>query len=227
VITVRQNIRRVALPCLLLVLFSLPVGAQPKDAPFERWEKDIRAIEQRDREKLPPKDAVLFAGSSSIRLWDVAKSFPGLAVVNRGFGGSQIADSTHFADRLIQKHKPRVVVFYAGDNDIAAGRSPEQVLADFKAFVAKVREGLPQTKIIFISVKPSLARWKQFETQQKANALVEAYCKGDERLLFVDVAKPMLGADGKPRPELYAKDGLHMTEAGYKIWADLLKPHLK
>jgi lysophospholipase L1-like esterase len=196
-------------------------------AAFARWEKEIQAIEQRDREKAPPREAVLFAGSSSIRFWDVAKSFPGLAVVNRGFGGSQIADSTHFADRLILKHSPRAVVFYAGDNDIAAGRTPEQVLADFKAFTARIHDGLPKTKIVFLAVKPSPARWKLFDVQQKANALVEAYCKSDGRLLFVDVVKPMLGDDGRPRRELFVLDGLHLNEAGYKLWAELLKPYLE
>ncbi len=194
---------------------------------FAHWEKEIQAIEQRDREKPPPGGGIVFAGSSSIRLWDVAKSFPGLPVANRGFGGSQIADVTHFADRLVLKHKPRVVVFYAGDNDIAAGKSPAQVAGDFRAFAATVHRALPKTKVVFLAVKPTPARWKLFDVQQKANALVESYCRGNEWLAYVDVVKPMLSADGKPRLRLYAKDGLHLSEDGYKVWTELVTPYLK
>jgi uncharacterized sulfatase len=199
--------------------------AQPPG--FGRWEKEVQAIERRNTEKPPPQDCIVFAGSSSIRLWDVAKSFPGLAVVNVGFGGSQIADVTHFAGRLVQKHKPRTVVFYAGDNDIAAGKSPAQVADDFRAFAAAVHRDMPKTKVIFLAVKPTPARWRLFDGQTKANALVESYCRGVDWLAFVDVVRPMLGADGKLRPELYARDGLHLNEVGYKVWTDLLKPHLK
>jgi uncharacterized sulfatase len=202
-------------------------GGTTEGPPFYRWEKEILAIEQRDRDKPPPPDGIVFAGSSSIRLWNVAKSFPDWPVTNHGFGGSQIADCTHFADRLIVKHQPRVVVFYAGDNDIAAGRTAEQVRNDFKAFAQTVHRELPKTKIVFLAVKPSPARWGRFDVQKKANALVEAFCKEDERLVFVDVVKPMLGDDGKPRRDLFVADGLHLNEEGYKVWAELLRPYLK
>jgi iduronate 2-sulfatase len=194
---------------------------------FANWEKEIQGIEQRDKEKPPAEGGIVFAGSSSIRIWNLAKSFPDLPVVNHGFGGSQIADVTHFTDRLVLKLKPRVVVFYAGDNDIAAGKSPAQVADDFRGFAATVHRELPKTKVIFLAVKPTPARWKLYDVQTKANALVEASCKGNEWLTFVDVVKPMLGADGKPRPELFVKDGLHMTEEGYKVWTELVKPYLK
>ncbi len=212
------------------LLLTTAIRAQPpaKDAArFERWEKDIQAFEQRDKDKPAPKDAVLFAGSSSIRQWDVAKSFPDLEVVNRGFGGSQIADSTHFAARIILPHRPRAVVLYAGDNDLAAGKAPEQVLADFQAFVRAVHKELPKTKVLFLAVKPSPKREKLMDAQRKANGLIEAFCKQDERLLYVDVFTPMLDKDGKPRPELFVKDMLHLNEEGYRLWTALLKPHLK
>jgi lysophospholipase L1-like esterase len=166
-------------------------------------------------------------GSSSIRLWDLPKSFPDLDVINRGFDGSEIADSEHFASRIILKHEPRMVVLYAGDNDIAAGKTPEQVLGDFKAFVKTVLKGLPKTRIAFISIKPSIRRWALVDKIRKANVLIETYCKQGEALLYIDVAKPMLGNDGKPRSELFAKDGLHLNETGYALWAMVLKPHLK
>jgi len=202
-----------------------PVAAD--DKAFARWEKAITAFEQQDKEKPPPKNAILFAGSSSIRLWDVAKSFPGMDVINRGFGGSEIADSVHFADRIIVNHKPRMVVLYAGDNDLANGKTPEQVLADFKAFVKAVHAALPKTRIAFISIKPSIRRWNLIDNIRKANSLIEGCCKKDERLLYIDVVKPMLGDDGKPRPGLFTADGLHMNAKGYELWTSLLKPHLK
>jgi lysophospholipase L1-like esterase len=194
---------------------------------FSRWEKSIAAFEQRDKVNPPPENAILFAGSSSIYFWDLKKAFPGLDTINRGFGGSQIADSTHFAARIILKHRPRTIVFYAGDNDIADGRTPEQVHEDFRAFVETVHEDLPKTRIVFIGIKPSPLRWKHAEKQQKANALVEGYCKTDERLRYIDTFKPMLGDNGMPRTELYRKDNLHLSEQGYQLWNSLLEPIIK
>ena len=201
-------------------------GGEPQPD-FGRWEKEIAAFEQRDREKPPPKNAVVFVGSSSIRLWDVAKSFPGVETINRGFGGSQLADSAHFAPRIVVKYEPRLVVLYAGDNDLAAGKTPEQVADDFRAFVAAVHKDLPKTRIIFLSIKPSIQRWKLVGRGRQANALVEAICKQDEGLLYQDVGTPLLGEDGKPRPELFRQDGLHLNDTGYEVWAAVLKPYLK
>jgi lysophospholipase L1-like esterase len=194
---------------------------------FSKWEKDIAAFETHDKDAPPPKNAVLFAGSSSIRLWDLKKSFPDLNAINRGFGGSQIADSTHFAPRIILNLEARLIVFYAGDNDIAAGKTPEQVSDDFQSFAKTVQKELPKTKIVFISIKPTPKRWEMVDKQKKANELIAAFCNKDERLIYLDVVKPMLGDDGKPRPELFTKDDLHMNEKGYALWASLLKPYLK
>ena len=223
-------IRRSAL-CLAAVLLPLAHDTGPcrgDDAPdFSRWEKDIAAFEKQDMDAPPSADAVLFAGSSSIRLWDLKKSFPDVDVINRGFGGSHLADSTHFAPRIILKAAPRVIVFYAGDNDIAAGNTPEQVRDDFRAFAALVHKELPKTRIVFLSIKPSPARWGMADRQKEANGLIQAYCKDNDYLAYLDVATPMLGEDGKPREELLGKDGLHMNEKGYALRASLLKPHLK
>jgi lysophospholipase L1-like esterase len=199
-------------------------GAEPR---FSRWEKEIAAFERQDKAKPPPKNAVLFVGSSSIRLWNLTRSFPDLKVIKRGFGGSEIADSAHFAQRIVLKYEPRMIVFYAGDNDIANGKSPERVFADFKEFVKVVRVGLPKTQIAFIAIKPSIQRWAIVDKMGKSNALIQAYCKHDRRLLYIDVVKPMLGSDGKPRPELFAKDGLHLSEKGYALWASILRPYLR
>lgn len=201
-------------PLLVLAL------AQPAD-PFAKWEKEIARIEKRLAEP------VFFVGSSSIRLWDVQKSFPGVAAVNVGFGGSQIPDSTHFAPRIILPFKPKAIVFYAGDNDIAAGRTPNQLAADFRAFAAEIHQHLPKTRILFIAVKPSVARWKLYDKQVEANALIKGQCDKDDRLAYVDIVPAMLGPDGKPAPDLFAKDGLHLSPKGYEIWTAAVKKALE
>jgi lysophospholipase L1-like esterase len=205
--------------------------AQPERKPdpdrFAKWEKEVAAVEKRLTDDPPREGAVVFAGSSSVRLWDLKKSFPGAGHVNVGFGGSVIADSAHFAPRLIAPHRPKAVVLYAGDNDIASGRTPEQVLADFQALCAAVWKDVPRCRVLFVSIKPSVLRWKQFDEQTRANALVRDYCKADDRLTFVDVVPLMLGPDGRPRPELFAKDGLHLSPAGYEKWTAAVGEALK
>jgi len=193
-----------------------------------KWESEIKAFEAADKTNPPPHGAVLFIGSSSIRQWKtLAEDFQEYKVINRGFGGSQIIDSVAFVDRIVIPYKPRMILLYAGDNDIAAGRSPEQVLADFKAFTRKVRPSLSETKVAFISIKPSPSRWEFAEKIKAANRLIEDFCKQDERLIYVDVFNPMLGADGKPRPELFVEDRLHLNHKGYALWTAMIRPRLK
>ncbi len=138
----------------------------------------------------------------------------------------EISDSIYFADRIILKHEPRVVVLYAGDNDLAKGKTPERVTSDFRQFVATIHKAQPDTKIVFIAIKPSIARWKLIDEVRAANSAVAEICSKNASLEFVDIDTPMLGDDGKPRPELFLKDGLHMTKAGYEIWSDLVRPHI-
>jgi len=211
---------------LVFLGFTLNAWADEDPAKFAKWEKTIAAFEEADLKHPPNKGGILFIGSSSIRMWDVQRSFPELLVVNRGFGGSQIEDSTHFAERIIGAHQPRAIVFYAGDNDIGSGKSAKTVASHFEQFVAKVRGKLPETHILFIAIKPSGSRWKYVETQRDANARIRAFCERGPKLTFVDVVTPMLGKDGLPRDELFLKDKQHMTPAGYKVWNDLLRPHL-
>ncbi len=213
---------------LLLLLLGLCwshglAQTPPVQSPFE---KEIQAFEASDRTNPPPKGAILFAGSSSIRKWTtLARDFAGMKVINRGFGGSQIADSTKFADRIILPYAPKVIVMYAGDNDIAAGKTADQVFADYQAFVEKIHARLPETRILFISIKPSLMRWKLKDQQIDANQKIAAL--KDPRLGFIDVYPAMLGPDGKPRPELFVEDGLHMSQAGYALWTRLIRPRLE
>jgi lysophospholipase L1-like esterase len=211
---------------LLAWAMFFPPAAQPVS---DKWEKDIAAFEAQDAKTPPPKNAVLFVGSSSIRLWKLKESFPDLPTIHRGFGGSEVADSVRYAKRIVTPHAPRVVVLYAGDNDIANGKSPERVLADVKDFIALVKNALPETKIVYIGIKPSVQRWKLIDKIRAANRLVHDYVaeQKSEKLAFVDVDRPMLGADGKPRADLLLDDGLHLNEQGYALWTKLLRKEIE
>lgn len=211
----------------LIVITAACVQAQ-QTVPANKWEADIRKFEEADRGNPPPKGAVLFVGSSSIRLWEsLASDFPSVKVVNRGFGGSDIADSTHYAGRIIIPHRPRLIVLYAGDNDLANGKSPERVAEDFREFVGRVRRDLPQSRVAFIAIKPSPARRQLFEKQKAANEMIKKYISGEKGLVYIDVFTPMLNADGNPRPELFVGDGLHLNREGYALWKSVTAPHLR
>jgi lysophospholipase L1-like esterase len=193
-----------------------------------KYENDIKGFEAADRTQPPPKDGVLFIGSSTFRIWKtMPEDFPGLAVINRGFGGSQIEDSTRYADRIVIPYHPRRIVMYAGDNDLAAKKTPEQVLAEFQDFVKKVRGALPDVPISFISIKPSIARWKLIEQIKEANRLIEQYTKSEKNIDFIDIFPVMLGPDGKPRKELFRPDGLHMNADGYALWIPILRARIE
>jgi lysophospholipase L1-like esterase len=204
-----------------------PKNAIPAAAK-SRFEDEISGFEALDRQFPDRRRAeILFIGSSSIRMWQTLESdFPQHHVLNRGFGGSEIADSVRYADRILASHKPPLVVMYAGSNDINAGKSPATVAADFRAFAAKVWERLPTTSIAFISIAPSPARFSQVGRVREANRLIAAACAADPRLRFVDVFPLMLGPDGRPRRELFIDDGLHMNEGGYRVWIPLVRPLL-
>jgi lysophospholipase L1-like esterase len=213
-----------AFAVLAIGLLSL---AKAKGGRPNQFEADIRKFEALDAQSPPAERPVLFVGSSSIRFWDTAKSFPDSNTLNRGFGGSQIADCVHFADRIVIKYKPRVVVFYAGDNDLAAGLEPEQLVADLGQFVGKVHAALPHTPIVVISIKPSIARKKLLDKQRAANRQIAAMAKADPLLVFVGVEAAMLTDDGEPRSDIFVADGLHMNAKGYELWSGLLTPILK
>lgn len=194
----------------------------------ERWEKDVRAFEAADKAHPPPEGAVLFIGSSTIRLWKtLQQDFPECKVINRGFGGSEIADAVQYADRIVIPYRPAMIVLYAGGNDLNAGKAPERVFEDFKAFVARVRARLPAARIAYMASGPSIARWAQADRQRKLNQLVREYIAQDGSMDFIDAFDVFLGADGKPRPELYVADKLHNSPEGYSIRSELVRPYLR
>ncbi len=214
----KQPIPHFALSLFLLLPWACPILCAEREHDFAKWEKEIAAFEQADRTNSPPKGAVLFIGSSTIRLWKtLAEDFPNYKVINRGFGGSEIMDASHFADRIIFPYQPRAIFLRAGGNDIHAGKSPAQVFADFKAFVATVHAKLPESDIVFISLSPSSSRWSEAEDNKTLNKLVEDYIHGKSRLKYLETYDIALGPDGKPRDELFVEDKLHFNAAGYKL----------
>jgi len=209
---------------VLEIVVSICGGERAGQIAAKRWEKTISQFEEWDSKNSYPADAVLFVGSSSIRMWRTRESFRGLPVINRGFGGSQISDVNYFIDRVVLKYRPRVIVFYAGDNDVAAGKSARRVFEDYRKFVKIVRDKLPKTAIIYIGIKPSGSRWRLWPVMAEANSLIKDFCGKDKRLLYFDSAMPLLGDDGKPNAKLFLNDKLHLNGEGYKIWTRLLRP---
>lgn len=201
---------------------------KPETRNFAAWEKAITALEAGDKTNPPPQHGVLFAGSSTIRLWkSLATDFPDAAVINRGFGGSEIVDSTHFAERIIFPYAPKQIIFRAGGNDLWAGKTPEEVFQDFKEFVATVHARLPETEVLFLAWNHSPSRWAGAARERELNRLVADYCKNQTLVKFADIADVSLDAHGVPRPELFIGDQLHFNAAGYQLLADRVRPYLK
>jgi lysophospholipase L1-like esterase len=216
------------LGCSPQVVGQSAVSSSPTVSVPSQWDADIARFEAQDRANPPRPGSIVFVGSSSIRMWaSLDRDFPDVPVLNRGFGGSEAGDVAQLAERLVVPYKPPVVVFYAGDNDLAAGKTPTQVLNAFQSFVATMHRDLPATRVVFVSIKPSIARWSIVDNMRQANRLVREYVRTDPRLVYVDVFTPMLDASGQPRRELYLEDGLHMTTAGYAIWRERIAPVIR
>lgn len=215
------------LPFLATTL-ALLLSARAETPPANRFEKEIAAFEAADKAAPPEPGGILFTGASGIRRWTtLAQDFPGLPVLNRGFGGSQLSDSIYFLDRVTLRYKPRTIVIQAGGNDLNAGKTPAQVFADFKTYVEKTRAALPDVKIIYLNIGPSPKRWEQREQQHEANRLVRDYIAAGRNLVYVDLWPDSIGVDGLPKPELYVEDQLHSTAAGYALRTKLIAPHLR
>jgi lysophospholipase L1-like esterase len=206
---------------------ATPCGAAQYPDPA-RFENAIRQFEKQDAISPPPAGAIVCAGSSSMRKWHekIHQDLAPLQVIARGFGGSNMNDLLTFADRIVIAYRPRAVVIYEGDNDLAQGVDPAAVRDKFVALVAKIHAALPETRIYCLAVKPSIARWQLWPKMQQTNRLLAAECQRDKRLAFVDIARPMLNGDGHVKTDLFISDGLHMNRKGYVIWRDTLRPIL-
>ncbi|WP_256988562.1 SGNH/GDSL hydrolase family protein [Bordetella genomosp. 9] len=194
----------------------------------DRWAESLAAFAAADQAHPPTPGGVLFVGSSSIRLWNgLETEFQSLpVVVKRGFGGSRMLDCTRHLHQLVEPYKPRLVLVYAGDNDLAEGRTPEQVLQAFTAFVEGVRTSLPSTRIAYISIKPSPSRVSLMPQIRETNELIHAYTLKTRNTDFIDIYTPMLDAAGQPRPELFREDLLHLNPQGYALWKRVITAHL-
>ena len=219
--------------CLLILLGMAGHGQVPanhgKDyLDPDHYERAIRAFEAMDREAFPPPGAIVFVGSSSMSLWapTIHQDFAPLTIILRGFGGSNMHDALHYVDRIVIPYRPRAVVVYEGDNDVAEGIAPHTICATFQVFVAKVHAQLPTARIYFLSIKPSICRWPLWPQMQEANRLIRAACEEDRRLVYVDVASAMLDASGEPRRDIYLPDNLHMNQTGYALWRAVVRPIL-
>ncbi len=220
-----KSILRVSLAALWLFVSWHSVGAAETNRNFAVWEKEISDYERMDATNPPPKGGIEFIGSSTIGRWKtLAKDFAGQPVFNRGFGGSQIVDSTHFADRIVFPYAPRQVFLRAGGNDLWAGKSADEVFADFQGFVQAVHAGLPSAEIIFISLSPSPSRWKQHEAEKAVNTMVAGFIKDKPYLKYIETYDIALDASGQVRPELFVADQLYFNADGYKLLVDRVRP---
>jgi lysophospholipase L1-like esterase len=204
------------------------VAQQGADSnPAEKWEADIRQFEEQDRQSPPPQGGIVFAGSSSIRKWHTLQmDFPARAVIRRGFGGSQMADLLHYMDRIVLPYAPEAIVVYEGDNDLNSGKTVETVLEEYRQFCALVHQVYPECRIVFIAVKPSIARWQLRGKIRTLNSRIEEWSQADNRLGYADVYTPMLDSDGKPDVRLLDSDDLHLSPHGYQVWTRVVEDAL-
>lgn len=202
--------------------------ASPAIEKINRFLPEIQRFDSLDQANGLTNNGILFTGSSSIRMWTTLKEdMHPMPVLNRGFGGATIPEVLHFSGKYLFQHNPQIIVFYCGENDIAEGQSSETVLASFKTFTKIIETRLPQTKLVFISMKPSIARWELWEKYKTGNELIQKFISGKSNMLYVDAGETMLAADGNVKKDIFIEDGLHMNAKGYKGWTQQLKPILE
>jgi len=220
---------RAGLVALAIVSSYSAAQAQVQPVNPAQWAPELRAFSRQDSLTPPPARPILFYGSSSVRKWEtLEQDFPGRPVLNRGFGGSRFPEALYYFDKLVVAYNPRQVILYEGDNDIGSGATPQEVFRSFLAFEKLMQQRLPKVPLVFLAIKPSPSRWALYPQVQEANGLIQAYITAHPKYLrYVDTATPLLGANGRPQPQFYVSDSLHMTPAGYEVWQRAVKPALK
>lgn len=194
---------------------------------MEWYEPEVQELEKLNTTAPPPPGAVLFYGSSSLRLWTtLSEDMAPWPVVNRAFGGSTLAACVHFFDRLVVPCAPGSMVLYAGDNDLGDGRSPDEIVRSLRAMLARIDAALGPIPVAYISIKPSLVRWNLRDRIQRVNSAARALMERRPSGYYVDVYTSMLGPDGRPRAELFDADGLHLSAKGYQVWTHILRPYV-
>jgi lysophospholipase L1-like esterase len=212
--------------CFSTVFARAPGWASPTS---QNWEPTIRRFEEADKTNPPKPGVIVFTGSSSIVRWTtLVHDMQPLEVINRGFGGSEFSDLNQYAKRIVVVYHPKAVVVYEGDNDLAPGspKTEETVANDFRQFVQIVHSELPDTWIYVISIKPSKLRWNEWPKMQKADQMMQAFCRTQERVQFIDVASAMFDAKGNLPADLFVEDGLHPTPKAYALWTSVIRPIL-
>jgi lysophospholipase L1-like esterase len=216
-------VSRTAVVSVLAAVLATTALAQTPP-PANRFEKNVLAYEAADKASPPPHGAILLAGDSQFFRWKtLAEDLPGYTVVNRGIDSFQTSDLVHFAERLVLPHRPRFIVLHVGGNDVNNGKDAAQILADFKAFVAKVRPSLPDVPIAFSSTTPGPGRWGQAERRKAVNAALQQYIATQPGLHFIDLWDAMLTPDGQPREDLWVEDRIHPNQAGYRIRVGIMR----
>jgi len=210
----------------LALAWAPPLAGQVADPDPSRFAKTFEDWATVDAENSTPDNPIVFVGSSSINFWRTAEYFPQFPVINRGFGGSQASDATHWVREAVLSYDPSVVVYYEGDNDTSVGKKAPQIFEDMRRFAEALQDASPGTHMVFLSVKPGPARWDVWGEAQATNALLEEFAAKRYNVHYVDVGSDMLGPDGEPIPALFVPDGIHMTPAGYGIWTRILTPVL-
>lgn len=213
---------------LAATLLPATLWAQAPSAE-QRWKKELDAFGAADRVQMPPAGGVLFVGSSSIRFWTgLETAFTDQPVViRRGFGGSRLSENADLVPRLVLPYQPRLVVLYAGENDIHEGTSPQELLVHFQRFVRQVQGPLPATRVAYMAIKPSPSRLNHMAAMREANLLIQTHVLQHDNLDFIDVHTAMLDNDGRPRPELFVRDQLHLSAEGYGLWRQIVSAHLR
>lgn len=219
--------KRVIILLKFLSLFLLLApDSQAQDAPFYN---EIVEFKKADSSQMPASNAVLFVGSSSIRMWkDLQNDFPGITVINRGFGGSSTPHVIHYADDIIFPYNPKQIVIYVGENDLASSppATPDEVANRIDTLIHLIRNKLPLVPIVYISIKPSISRLSLMPDMKKANKLIKERLSHQKNIVFVDVFSKMLDENGKPMKDIFLADNLHMNAKGYAIWKKALEPYL-
>lgn len=206
---------------LASLMIALATSAQ------NRWEPFIQAFEEGDKADPPPENAIVFAGSSSIVFWRTLKEdMAPLTVINRGFGGSQMFELNMYRDRIVTNYKPKAVVVYEGDNDVAAGKSVNEIVSQYKEFISHIDRELSTTEIYLIAVKPSIARAAMWETMKEVNSQLKKLAEETAKVHYLDIASPMLQENGLVKEDLFVDDGLHLNAKGYEIWTKVVRPVL-
>lgn len=211
---------------LLLISSELTFAQNVEDPDPQRFAEEINTFMQWDAKNSYPENSILFVGSSSIRFWQTHKAFQEMPVINRGFGGAHISDVQHYYEQVIEKYAPSLIVFYAGDNDVAADKPVEQVVGDYRQLVGRILQDFPEVRILYVPIKPSSSRWSYWERMKQANQQIRTFSEQNDQLFYVDLATPLL-SNGKPDDSLFRDDLLHLNAKGYAVWNRLMEPKLE